>query len=230
MEQRQQQGCRLRLLRSAIAGVLGVQVLLLAIQAPAQQNGEPGVVKKMTDHIQKGHLHTPDAKAARVKPNAFIGLTTEGKGSFTLPFPVERVFPLYGPVEEAKWAADWSPTWVFPDQKTATDSRPKRGWTWFTSADDAHNARTWQVEEFDAEKYRVVYHVFFPQKAVYRIEINAKAEGSGTKTDVHYELVGLSEQGNQFVKHRVENFDKEMEHWKALIEYYLRVGESHPPL
>ena len=182
----------------------------------------------MSDHKQDHRPHT-SAATGRAQPHAFVGLTTEGKGSFSLPFPVDRVFPLYGPVEEARWAADWSPTWVYPDQKTAAASRPAKGWTWFTSADDADSTRTWQVDEYDAEACRVVYHVFYPRRAVYRIEVSARPQGNGTRTDVHYELVGLSDEGNRFVEHRVAHFDREMEEWKALIEYYLRFGRSRPP-
>lgn len=181
----------------------------------------------MSNQTQNDGLHT-HAATGRAEPHTFVGLTTEGKGSFVLPFPVNRVFPLYGPVEEAKWAADWSPTWVYPDQKTAAASSPRKGWTWFTSVDDAANTRTWQVDDYDADAYRVVYHVFYPGRAVYRISVSAMAEGDGTRTDVRYELVGLSEEGNRFIERRVAHFDKEMEEWKASIEYYLRFGRTRP--
>lgn len=183
----------------------------------------------MNDHIHPHGRITPGATIVHAKRRTFVGSTTEGKGSFTLPFPVERIFPLFGPVEESKWAPDWSPTWVYPDPKTAEASTPKRGWTFFISAEDGDDTRTWQVAEYDPDQHRVSYQVFYPRKAAYRIDISAKPEGNGTKTDVRYELVGLSEEGNRFVKQRVENFAGEMEEWKALIEYFLKVGKTRPP-
>jgi hypothetical protein len=228
MVRRRRQFCGARRSQSTVAAVLFVHVLLLAVGPLARPGRAQGGGDNMS-HPTQDHGPHIGAPAGRAPAHGFTGLKTEGKGSFTLPFPVDRVFPLFGPVEEAKWAADWSPTWIYPDPVTAAASRPARGWTWLTSADDPNNTRTWQVGEYDADACRVVYHVFHPGRAVYRIEVRATPLGSGTRTDVHYELVGLSDEGNRFVQHRVAHFDQEMEEWKALIEYHLRTGKSRPP-
>jgi hypothetical protein len=181
----------------------------------------------MAPHKQEQEPHT-HAATGRAQPHDFVGLTTDGRGSYVLPFPIDRVFPLYGPVAEARWAPDWNPTWIYPDAKAAAASVPQKGWTFFTSLDDADNTRTWQVDEYDADRHRAVYHVFYPRRAVYRIEVTATPQDGGTRTDVHYALVGLSEEGNRFVERRVAHFDTEMAEWKAQIEYYLRFGRTRP--
>lgn len=150
----------------------------------------------------------------------FVGYRAVNKGGFFVPFPVDSVFPLYGPVKEARWAPGWEPRWLFPDCASAEASVPERGWT-FTTGKGPRELKLWYLQEADFVRHKITYVVHWPGLMVYRIDIEAKSRGRGTSTTVTYDYVGTSVAGNSEVERRTsrrEQYSEEMEHWRRQIQ------------
>ena len=102
----------------------------------------------------------------------FLGLHAENKGSFFVPFPVRRVFPLYGPVEEAKRAPGWEPQWLYPSRASAQASVPERGWV-FITGENSEKKKLWYLQKADFFQHEISYTVYWPDLMVYRIDVGA---------------------------------------------------------
>ena len=156
---------------------------------------------------------------------SFVGRRVANKGDFFVTFPVDSVFPLYGPVEEARWAPGWEPRWLFPDRASAEASVPEPGWT-FTTGKGPREQKLWYLQEADFARHKITYVVHWPGRMVYRIDIEAsqstdKSRRSGTSTTVTYDYVGTSVAGNREVRRRTarpEEYSEEMEHWRRQIQ------------
>ena len=157
----------------------------------------------------------------------FVGLHTVNEGKFFVPFSVDEVFPLYGPVEEANWVTGWEPRWIYPERAVAETSKPAPGWV-FTTGKEAAETRVWYLAKVNPAAHEISYLVHWPGQMVYRIEVSAEPavdSGSakqGTSTAVRYEFVGTSEQGNRQLMEVPTNWATErLGHWRRSIQDYL---------
>jgi len=160
----------------------------------------------------------------------FVAYRAANEGSFFVEFPVEKVFPLYGPAEEARWAPGWEPHWLFPEKSTAQSHAPEAGWV-FETEPNTSQKRLWYVVKVDLAQHEITYLVYLPDKMIYRIRViaapseNLESKEKGTLTSVTYQFVGLSDQGNAEIKKRTdfpEEYAAEMREWATQIDGYLR--------
>jgi hypothetical protein len=171
----------------------------------------------------------PNPSKARLEMD-FQGYRAVNRGSFFVPFPVEEVFPLYGPVKETNWAPGWEPQWLYPAKTIAESSVPEPGWTFITGS--STEKKLWYIQNADFTLHEISYIVLWPERMVYRIDINARPSvdptlrKNGTSTAVKYDFVGISEGGNAEVMKRTGraiDHAKEMEHWRQAIQGYLEM-------
>jgi hypothetical protein len=162
----------------------------------------------------------------------FQGYRAVNRGSFFVPFPVDEVFPLYGPVKEAKWSPGWEPQWLYPAKLVAESLVPESGWTFMTGS--STEKKLWYLMKADFRLHEISYIVFWPEHMMYGISISAvpffdsASNKSGTSTGVKYDFVGISEEGNEEVRKRTNgdaNHANEMVHWRRAIQGCLE--ESH---
>jgi hypothetical protein len=137
--------------------------------------------------------------------------------------PVDKVFPLFGPLREAEWAAGWSPQLVHP-----TDSEVAEGMVFKTVAETRETF--WVIVRYDVEQRTVAYANVTPNYMVNRILITcATTEDGKTAATVTYWHVALSEQGNDFIRHMDEKaYAAKMAHWRQAIDYRLETGKAIP--
>jgi hypothetical protein len=169
-----------------------------------------------------------------VVSGAFAAHRAANTGSFVVDFPVGAVFPLYGAARETRWDPSFQPAWIFPEAAVAGERNPERGWV-FATDPGAREERVWYVERFDTAGHEAVYLVHWPGHMIYRIEITAAPAGEGapdasrTRTNVRYEFVGLSEEGNGEVRARTADprrFAEEMIQWGRMISDCLNRAEE----
>jgi hypothetical protein len=159
----------------------------------------------------------------------FVAYRAVNMGRFFVPFAVDEVFPLYGPVEEAKWAPGWKPQWLYPERSSAETTLPERGWV-FTTGKRSKDRKLWYLQKADFSLHEVSYFVHWPGRMAYTIDIcatrsaDSKEMGNGTLTTVTYDFVGTSVEGNKEIEERTgrpEHYVEEMKHWRQLIQGYL---------
>ena len=137
-------------------------------------------------------------------------------GQITLQGPVEKVFPLFGPVDEAKWAPGWEPAMKYGGNAEAG--------TVFTTG-SAHPA-TWVVSHYDDRAHEIQYIVVFPEDRVVQLDIACQSgKAAETRCDVAYAITALSPAGRQAIESFTqERHEQRLSHWQMAINHYLRTG------
>lgn len=133
--------------------------------------------------------------------------------------PIERVFPLFGPVLEKQWAPGWNPT-VIAAQSPLAD----HAGAIFTSSHPGEPDTIWYVNRFDADTNVIEYLRITPDKlfAVVEIVCVALAEGK-TQASVTYKFTALSEAGNAALDHLINHHPTLVKSWQHLINHHLPV-------
>ena len=138
-------------------------------------------------------------------------------GQISLHGPVEKVFPLFGPVDEAKWAPGWEPSIKY-------GSNAELG-TVFTTETSTHPA-IWIVTRYDAKSHDMQYTTVFPEDRVVQLDIACtRADAAETRCDVACAITALSGSATAAVEHYTqERHDERVAHWRTAINYYLQTG------
>jgi len=154
--------------------------------------------------------------------NTFSAVRIVRTASIRLAAPPEIVFPLFGPLEEQRWAADWRPAFLYPPSGQA-----QRNAVFVADHGDGTPA-IWTIVEYAPAAYRIAYLRVHPATHVARIDIGCTADGEGaTRADVAYTFTGLSAPGNAYI----ETFSEEyyaawLRAWEEAINHYLRHGQA----
>jgi len=138
-------------------------------------------------------------------------------GQISLHGPVEKVFPLFGPVHEAKWAPGWEPSIKY-------GSNAELG-TVFTTETSTHPA-IWIVTRYDAKSHDMQYTTVFPEDRVVQLDIACHpADAAETRCDVSYAITALSDSATAAVeRYTQERHDERIAHWQMAINHYLQTG------
>jgi hypothetical protein len=154
-----------------------------------------------------------NVKAQDFKAEQFVQ-----SASIVLQGNIEKVFPLFGAIEEKKWSEDWHPTPVFP-----ASGNMEEGFI-FHSPDHVPNSPplTWVVSKYDSSSHQVRY-IITSANRVTIITVNcSKIDGNSTKAEITYCLTGLSEEGNEISHHLItEMFKHNLKDWETAINNYL---------
>ena len=146
----------------------------------------------------------------------FVAQGVTRTGSIVLEGTIEKVFPLFGPVDEKKWVAGWEPEVVYPATAVM-----EQGMVFRTR--DGEDQFTWVMTHLDPARHEVTYHNVAPGFQVRRIEVRCRAlAAERTEAVVTYSYVGLSERGNREIAAMDENaYVAKMKHWEQAINGYL---------
>ena len=153
----------------------------------------------------------------------FQAMAVSHTGTIRLKGPVDKVFPLFGPVREAEWAPGWSPEVVYP-----AGSEVAEGMVFRTPGETGETL--WVIVRYDPAQLTVVYANVTPGYMVNRILIRCAAtDGGETAATITYWHVALGEPGNDFIRHMdAEAYAAKMQHWQQAINYRLETGKTIP--
>ena len=135
--------------------------------------------------------------------------------------PPAVVFPLHGPLEEAKWAVGWEPEMIYPAAAPADE-----GAIFVTRHGGAE--AVWVNTMWDPQAGRVSYVHVSANRDVTEIRIAVSGPEQGpTRVEVTYTWTALSPAGNAFVEEQTEAFfAKRMGEWEEKMACYLRTGKK----
>jgi len=142
------------------------------------------------------------------------------RGLIRLAAPVERAFPLFGPVREKLWAPGWNPQIVYPLDRDVAE-----GMVFLTQ--EQRGETYWVLTRLDAAQHFIAYANFTPGYIANRIEIRCRAAAANqTECEVMYAHVALGEAGNHFIEQMDEKaYAAKMAHWQEAINYALEHGK-----
>jgi len=132
----------------------------------------------------------------------------------------EQVFPLFGALEEKKWAEGWNPQFVYP-----TPAHDQRGMVFTVE----HGSKTgvWTCTAFDQNAGYVQYVFMLGNLMVTVIDIHVTKSGSHeTPVSVLYERTALRPEANDHVAHLATGDAKSGPEWEEAINGYLAKARS----
>jgi len=142
--------------------------------------------------------------------------------SITLNGSIEKVFPLFGAIEEKKWAEGWNPVPIFPESGDMQEGLI------FQTPDHVHKGAivTWVVASYDVGHHMVKYIVTAPDRLMFISVYCSEQSANVTKADITYKLTGLSPEGNEISHHLLAKiFENSLKDWETAINNYL--GKSN---
>ena len=162
-------------------------------------------------------------RSSEVNDKAFKAERLSRSATITLSGPVGRVFPLFGAIEEKKWAEGWNPVLLYP-----TSANLEEGMVFTTPAHN-HGETTyaWIVSKYETENYLVEYIVSTLNRYwVITVQCVASSD-TETNAVIRYTFTGLTVLGNEINKHAMEKmYERNLEDWQEAINHYLRTGEA----
>jgi hypothetical protein len=136
--------------------------------------------------------------------------------------PVEKVFPLFGPVREKEWAEGWDPEIIYSNTSLVEEHMIFR--TKAHHPSESHY--TWVITQYDPEGYQIGYTVSTVNR-IWFIRVVCKAAASRTTAEVCYTYTGLNEAGNDLNRKALgKMYARDLKDWEEAINYYLQYGKQ----
>lgn len=148
-------------------------------------------------------------------PNPPTLAHTHNQFTFTIAGPYERVFPLFGALEERKWSPGWNPQFAYPDP-----ARDVQGMVF--TVEHAGVSAVWTSTAFDEASGHVQYVYVMSAALVTLVDIHVERAGATeTKVTVVYERTALKPEANENVNHFARGDAKSGPEWARAINGYL---------
>ena len=137
-----------------------------------------------------------------------------------------KIFNLFTPEEEKKWAPGWDFIPLYPEEGTVE----KNMMFTTTGHDHAKQDALWIVCNYKPLSFCIEYLRIEPGIKIGKIEVVCDEAGNGkTSVMVKYTYTSLSDEGNLFLDSFTEEFFSEyISFWEKAINHYLRTGEMIP--
>lgn len=153
-----------------------------------------------------------DFKAKRIQRSA----------TFQVQAPIEKAFPLFGPIREREWAAGWEPEIIYSVSPEIEDHMI------FKTSATLHDAEfyLWVLNSYRPDEHLVEYTVSTPQR-VWFITVKCKPINAKTEVTVTYTYTGLTEEGHRINQLAIEKmYADNLKDWEEEINFYLATGKQ----
>lgn len=141
--------------------------------------------------------------------------------SILIDAPIEKTFPLFGPVREKEWAAGWEPEMLFTNNPLVEEHM-----IFQTKGHEGEGKYTWAVTTFQPERHLIEYTVSTIER-IWFIRVECASQGEKTSATISYTYTGLTEEGNRKNKSAIERMYKHnLNDWQTAINYYLKTGQQ----
>jgi hypothetical protein len=136
----------------------------------------------------------------------------------------ERIFPLFTPEEEKKWAPGWDFELIYSSSREVEENLI------FTTAahDHGQSGAIWIISRYEPTENFIEYQRIEPGVKIGRIRIKCQAgEQAKTLVTIEYIYTALSESGNEFIDRFTANeYVTFIGQWAKAINYYLKTGKT----
>ena len=151
-------------------------------------------------------------KAERVQKSA----------SFIVNAPIEKSFPLFGPIREKDWTAGWEPKMIY-----TVDPLVEEHMVFQTKgAHESEPEYTWALTQFRSSAYFIEYTVSTSNR-IWFITVKCQPNGGTTSVTVTYCYTGFNDLGNQLNKSAIDKmYEHNLKDWEEAINYYLATGKQ----
>ncbi len=132
----------------------------------------------------------------------------------------DRVFPLFEPLAERAWAAEWEPEILYPPSGATEEG------TVFITRHHTAVPTIWTVVQFAPQQFQIRYVRVAPDSHVAHIAIACTESESGmTQATITYTFTALTEHGNAYIETFTEDHYRHwIQSWETAINHYLQHG------
>ncbi len=151
-------------------------------------------------------------------PQHFKAERIERTASFVVKAPIEKVFPLFGPIREMEWATGWEPKVVYStdpyvEEHMVFQSQPRF---------DDEPPYIWLITQYQPTSHFVEYTVSTNER-VWFISVKCVPDGSNTNVTVRYRFTGLTARGNELNRQALaQMYANNLKDWEDEINQYLK--------
>jgi hypothetical protein len=133
-----------------------------------------------------------------------------------------RVFPLFEPLDEARWAEGWAPQFVHPTSGEACVGMV------FTTQHPGETDTTWTIAAYDPERFHITYVRLTPDSRLGVIDVACSAaEGQASAVTITYTFTALGDAGNAYLAaFTTDHYAAYMADWERAINHYLQHGAT----
>lgn len=141
--------------------------------------------------------------------------------SFLVKAPIEKTFPLFGPIREKEWAAGWEPQVIYSRHPEVEEHMI------FKTAGDTPEEKeyVWVVAQYKPAEFFIEYQVSTHQR-IWFITVKCKSQQENTLVSVTYSYTGLTDIGNRINQESLAKmFAHDLRDWEEAINFYLSTGK-----
>ena len=136
---------------------------------------------------------------------------THNEFAFTVHAPMEKTFPLFGAIEEKKWAEGWEPEVLYP-----SPAKDQLGMVFRVA--HPHMSSVWTCTAFDPASGHVQYVYYVSDALVTSIDIHlTQSDNAETHVSVLYERTALTSGANEHVALMAQADAHAGPHWAEMI-------------
>ncbi len=153
----------------------------------------------------------------------FVSKRLAKTSTITLKAPLEKVFPLFGPIKEKEWADGWNPKIIYSTTNIVDEHMVFR----IKSHAHGESSYMWMVTKYLPHQSLIEYTVFTEER-VWNITVQCHENTNTQMTDaeITYTFTGLTETGNAINEKALEHmYSKDLKDWEEAINYYLKTGK-----
>ena len=143
----------------------------------------------------------------------------EREASFMAQAPIDKVFPLFGPIREMEWAAGWEPEIIVgADLQLHTIFKTPSGF-----AEEPYYL--WAITQCLVSDHKIEYTVSTANR-IWFITVACEPVQDKTKVTVRYRYTSLTPLGNRLNQLALkEMFAQNLSDWEEAMNYYLATGK-----
>ena len=145
--------------------------------------------------------------------------------SFTLDFPISKLFPLFSPEGEKLWVPGWDYKNVMGKTDLCED------YIFLTKTHDhVSSDAIWIVKAYNPESHFVQYYKIEPEYKVGVVTVQCAELGPAkTKVQVTYKYQALSKTGEEFIAGFSEKvYEEFIGEWQRLLTNYIQSNSPVP--
>jgi len=144
------------------------------------------------------------------------------EASIQLDAVIEKVFPLFGPIEEMKWAPGWNPEIIYSTTGVVDEHMIFKTKGKFEEEEDY----TWVVSQFAPEHFSITYSIHTKER-IWFVNVTCSTQRDKTIAKVKYTFTGLTNRGNVRNKMALEKmFENNLKDWEKAINHYIYTGRK----
>ena len=156
--------------------------------------------------------------------SAFTSKRISKTSTINLNAPLEKSFPLFGPVREKEWAPGWNPEILY-----STTNLVEEHMVFKTPAHHGHGEPgfVWTVSKYLPDQALIEYMVFTPERLWWiTIQCYEDTPNQTTEAEITYTYTGLTDMGNAINERALQMmYAHDLKDWEELINHYLETGE-----